>query len=184
MRFLWAGGLALALMGAAAPAQAAGKAVTLCKPDEAVVFSCSSGARYASVCASKDISKSQGTMQYRSGSPDKLELIYPQTPGQPAKDFTGGWLMFSGGGGAFLRFSNGPYEYTVFSATGKWGPNDSALDEEGVAIRKDGKEFSNFVCRNLRPDVGELGPDFLEKMGMSPADPDPEFSVPEAFFKK
>jgi hypothetical protein len=40
------------------------------------------------------------------------------------------------------------------------------------------------VCRNLRPDVGELGPDFLDKMGMSPPDPDPDFSVPDAFFKK
>ncbi|WP_158813852.1 hypothetical protein [Methylocapsa sp. S129] len=184
MSFLLRSCLVLWAVGIAAPAMAAGKAVTLCKPDELVVFSCSAGVRYASVCASKGVSKSQGTMQYRFGSPAKLELVYPAAPGKPAEDFKGGSLMFSGGGGAFLRFSNGPYEYTVFSATGKWGPNESPLDEEGVAIRKDAKEFSNFVCRNFDPAVGELGPDFLDKMGMSPADPDSDFSIPDAYFKK
>jgi hypothetical protein len=184
MNFLLPSCLVLVLTAVAAPAAAAGKAVTLCKPDERVVFSCGAGARYASVCASQDISKSQGTMQYRFGSPNKLELVYPATPGKPAENFKGGSLMFSGGGGAFLRFSNGPYEYTVFSAIGKWGANGEPLDEEGVAIRKDAKEFSNFVCRNGGPDIGVLGPDFLDKMGMSPADPDPDFSVPDAFFRK
>jgi hypothetical protein len=28
-------------------------------------------------------------------------------------------MMFSGGGGTWLRFSKGPYIYTIFSATGK-----------------------------------------------------------------
>jgi hypothetical protein len=171
------------LLNTAAPALGAGNATTLCKPDEEVVFSCGNGVRLVSVCASKDVSKSQGTMQYRFGSVDKLELVYPATPAKPADDFKGGWLMYSGGGGAFLRFSNGPYEYTVFSATGKWGPNGASRDEEGVAIRKDAKEFSNFVCRSGGANVGELGPDFLDKMGMSPPDPDPDFGVPEAFFK-
>lgn len=185
MSFLLRSCVVLLGVGAAAPVLAAGKtAVTLCKPDERVVFSCGAGLHYASICASKDISKDQGTMQYRFGSKEKLELVYPATPGKPAEDFKGGWMMFSGGGGAFLRFSNGPYEYTVFSATGKWGPNGAPLDEEGVAIRKDAKEFSNFVCRDAGADVGELGPDFLEKMGMSPADPDADFEIPEAFFKK
>jgi hypothetical protein len=170
-------------IGVAAPSVAAGKATTLCNPDEIIVFSCANGAHYASICASKDISKIQGTMQYRFGSPGKLELAYPATPGKPVENFKGGWMSFSGGGGAFLRFSNGPFEYTAFSATGKWGPNGAPRDEDGVAIRKDGKEFSNFVCRNPNRDAGELGPDFLDKVGMSSPDPDIDFEIPSAFSK-
>jgi hypothetical protein len=171
-------GAGLALLASAAPSLAA--AATLCTPGEIVVFSCGAGARTASVCASKD----RGAMQYRFGSPDKLELVFPATPGRPAENFKGGWMAYSGGGGAFLRFSNGPFEYTIFNATGKWGADGGALDVAGVAIVKGGKEFSNFVCRNVGADVGELGPDFLDKMGLSPHDPDPDFAPPEAFFKK
>jgi hypothetical protein len=112
-----------------------------------------------------------------------LELVYPATPGKPGDSFKGGWMSYSGGGGAFVRFSNGLFEYTVFSATGKWGANGESRDVAGVAIRKDGKELSNFVCRNLGADIGELGPDLLQKMGMSPADPDPDFTPPDAFLK-
>jgi len=184
MNFFSRAGLALAVAGAAAPVSAAGKAATLCKPDETIVFSCGAGARVASICASKGVSKDQGTMQYRFGAPDKLELAYPAAPGKPADSFKGGWMSYSGGGGAYLKFTNGPYQYTAFSATGKWGPNGAPRDVAGVAISKGGKEFSNFVCRNMPADVGELGPDFLEKMGMSPADPDVDFEIPEAFLKK
>jgi hypothetical protein len=163
---------------------AVGKTATLCAQDETIVFSCGAGARTASLCASKGASKNQGTMQYRFGAPGKLELAFPATPGKLAGNFKGGWMTYSGGGGAFVRFSNGPFEYTVFSAIGKWGPSGAPLDVAGVAIRKDAKEFSNFVCRNVGADVGELGPDLLSKMGISAPDPDPDFAPPEAFFKK
>jgi hypothetical protein len=174
-------GFALLAVGVLTPAVA--KTATLCHPDETIVLSCGAGARTASLCASKGASKNDGAMQYRFGSPEKLELAYPATPGKPGDNFKGGWMSFSGGGGAFVRFSNGPFEYTVFSATGKWGANGQSRDVAGVAIRKDGKEFSNFVCRNLAADIGELGPDLLQKMGMSPADPDPDFAPPDAFLK-
>jgi hypothetical protein len=183
MNFLLQSCALILAIGAAAPAVAAGKAATLCSPDEIVVFSCGRGAHLASICASKDISKTQGTMQYRFGSSGKLELVHPATPGKPVENFKGGWMSYSGGGGAFVRFSNGPLEYTAFSATGKWGPHGAPRDEQGVAIRKDGKEFSNFVCRNLNPDVGELGPDFLDKIGLSSPDPDADFEIPDAFSK-
>jgi hypothetical protein len=116
--------------------------------------------------------------------PGKIELAFPAAPGKAADNFKGGWMSYSGGGGAYIRFSNGPFEYTAFSATGKWGANGGSLDVAGVAIRKDGKDFSNFVCRGLADDLGELGPDFLQKMGMSGADPDPDFAPPDAFLKK
>jgi hypothetical protein len=179
-------GLALVVAGALAPAAAAAptKSASLCSPSEVVVFSCGAGGRLASICASAGLTKVSGTMQYRFGAPGRIELAYPATPGKLGDNFKGGWMSYSGGGGAYVRFANGPFEYTVFSATGKWGANGGSLDVAGVAIRKDGKDFSNFVCRGLADDLGELGPDFLQKMGMSGADPDLDFAPPEAFLKK
>jgi hypothetical protein len=165
------------------PLRVAAAAPTLCKADERVVFSCPTGAHTASICASKDISKTAGAMQYRYGKKDSLDLAYPDAGAKPAGVFTAGTMMFSGGGGAWLRFSKGPFVYTVFSATGKWGPGESAADASGVAIQKDGKEFANFPCRPGGAD-GELGPDFFEQVGLKTAEAPDDFEIPQAFLPK
>jgi hypothetical protein len=138
--------LAVAAM-TASPYSARAAAPTLCKADELVVFSCPTGAHTASVCASKDISKSAGAMQYRYGKKDSVDLAYPDSGAKPADVFTSGTMMFSGGGGAWLRFSKGAFRYTIFTAIGKWGPSESATDAAGVAVEKDGAAFANFPCR-------------------------------------
>ena len=62
-------------------ALAAAPPPTLCKQGEKEVFSCTTKARKtASLCASPDFSAKGGTLQYRYGSPAKLELQYPDTP--------------------------------------------------------------------------------------------------------
>jgi hypothetical protein len=94
---------------------------THCKVNEMVVYSCATGSRILSICASPDISKNQGYLQYRYGLKGKLELVYPETFQHPAGLFKPGNLMFSGGGGTYLQFNTGGYTYTVFSAVGKWG---------------------------------------------------------------
>jgi hypothetical protein len=121
-------------------------------------------------------------MQYRYGREDHVDLAYPDTGAKPADVFTPGTMMFSGGGGAWLRFSKGPYQYTIFSAIGKWGPKGRPADASGVAVEKDGKEFANFPCR--APSTGELGPDFFDKLGLKAADPAEDFEIPSAFLPK
>ena len=162
----------------------AAAAPTLCKADELVVFSCPTGAHTASVCASKNISKDAGAMQYRYGKKDSVDLAYPDAGAKPADTFTSGMMSFSGGGGAWLRFSKGGFVYTVFSAIGKWGPAETAADASGVAIKKDGKEVAKFPCRAGAAADGELGPEFFEKAGLKTADPSDEFDIPQAFFPK
>lgn len=53
---------------------------THCKPDERVVFSCPfKHGKTASLCASADLTKTTGTLQYRYGVIDKTpELVYPK----------------------------------------------------------------------------------------------------------
>lgn len=106
---------ALSLSAAAAP--------TLCQPAEITVFSCGAGKKVISVCASKDATSDRGYLQYRFGTPKHVELAVPadhSTP--PSKSAIAGNLMFSGGGGAYLRFKTGEYEYVVYTAIGRgWG---------------------------------------------------------------
>lgn len=105
----------------------------LCDTQEQVIFSCSLGKKTVSVCASHDFSASSGYLQYRFGQKDALELAFPDlTEAVPASQYVQArTLMFSGGGGGYLRFINGEHQYIVYTAIGKgWGAKD------GVAVEK------------------------------------------------
>ncbi|MGZ5436210.1 MAG: hypothetical protein ACXWID_05305 [Pyrinomonadaceae bacterium] len=53
---------------------------TLCAKTERVIFACvlRRPAKIVSVCASKDLTRDTGYVQYRFGSPAKIELEYPK----------------------------------------------------------------------------------------------------------
>jgi hypothetical protein len=127
----------LLMMAGAAPLPGAA-AVTHCKANETIVFSCSTGSRILSICASRDLSKNAGYMQYRYGQAGKPELVFPEMPRHPAGLFTPGTLSFSGGGGAYLKFSKPPYAYTIFSAIGNWGRSGKAT-AQGSPSRRTGR---------------------------------------------
>jgi hypothetical protein len=148
----------LALVVALIPylSSAAAAADSLCSAQEIVVYSCSAGAKIISVCASKDVSSASGYVQYRFGRKRALELVLPKTRGHSASNPKSGTLMFSGGGGAYLRFSNGQVSYVVYSAVGKgWG--DASVKCVGTV-------------------TSEMGPDFFAKAGL-PQD-DEDFDLP------
>ena len=170
---------AATMIGAAAGVAAAS---TLCRPDEAVVFSCPTGAHIVSLCASKTASATEGYLQYRYGAGDRIDLAYPDLSTRAADAFTSGRMMFSGGGGAWLRFDKGPYAYTIFTAIGRWGHSGSPASVAGVAVEKDGKAFANFPCRSA--EQSEIGPDLFDKLGLKEADPSRQFDIPDAFFPK
>jgi hypothetical protein len=154
-------------------APAAAQASTLCSATETVLFSCPAGARIISICGAKDLN----TIQYRFGKPGHIDLATP-TDGTKANT-TAGTLMYSGGGGAWMRFTNGAYHYTVFTAIGKWGPNESPASAAGVAVDKDGAPVANLPC--TAPEQSQLGPDLFDTAHIA-ADPNPDgFEIPEAF---
>lgn len=143
-----------------------------CSEQEQTVFACSLGEKIVSVCASKDISQAGGYLQYRFGKPKAPELMFPSTtkPFSHRSDIQARTLMFSGGGGAYLRFINGKYNYIVYTAIGKgWGTKD------GVSVEKDGKLIANLKCRDVP--VSILGEDFFTRAGLT-SDQD-EFLLPE-----
>jgi hypothetical protein len=136
-------------------------ASTLCLSAEENVFSCHTATKkMISVCASKDLAPDRGYLQYRFGSPDKVEVVVPADRSVvPANSALSGTLVFSGGGGDYLRFKAGDYDYVVYTAIGKgWGEKD------GVAIEKNGKRLSHVSCKD--EPVSKLGVDFSTKAGL------------------
>jgi hypothetical protein len=162
----------VALVSAAKPAAAA-QATTapaqtsFCTPEESVVFACRSGGKMVSVCAAKAAGPNRGYLQYRFGKPDSpepLEMILPESQLPPTKVATGENVPFSGGGGSWLRFAKAPLAYTVYSGIGKWGPKGEIREKSGVVVERQGKTIATLKCSS-KP-IGELGPDWFERMGI------------------
>ena len=131
-----------------------------CTSQEQTVFSCSLGRKLVSVCASRDISPTSGYVHYRFGPKNATEFTYP-TPSASfhRANIQARTLMFSGGGGSYLRFINDQYSYIVYTAIGKgWGTKD------GVAVEKNGKLLSNLKCKDVP--VSNLGDDFFSRAGL------------------
>lgn len=84
-------------------------AATLCAPDEVVVWSCETTQKLHSLCASKDLTRTTGYMQYRAGRRGDLELEYPEVK-QPAAGLFHLTLLPRG---AVIEFSNGHYTYDL-----------------------------------------------------------------------
>ncbi|MDR2668612.1 MAG: hypothetical protein LBC14_01505 [Desulfovibrio sp.] len=145
---------------------AAFAAETLCTDGELLIFTCRTPKKTASVCASPQFGPDTGYLQYRFGEPGKIELTLPSVKAPPAKSAQSGTWFFSGGGGAYLRFTGeDSTDYFVYTAIGKWGKNGTTTDVAGISVQKDGKAFLNIKCR--KPLVeGELGPDFFDKAGL------------------
>lgn len=151
-------------------AKAAGQA-SFCTPLEISVFTCKSGVKMASVCASKTHSKNKGYLQYRFGKFDAnepLEMMWPEGEVAPSKAAKGEYTPFAGGGGTHLRFTKGDTSYIVYSGTGRWGPKGETMDKQGIAVERNGKLVANLKCSVMGE--SELGPDWFEKSGIQPSD--------------
>jgi hypothetical protein len=140
---------------------------SFCAPQEEVVFACRTGAKLASICASRDASATRGYVQYRFGKPDSrqsLELALPEDRPAPPKAATGESVAFSGGGGAWMRFRKGGFAYVAYTGIGRWGPNGETREKAGIVVEQAGKAIATLKCSG-RP-VSLLGPAWFEKAGV------------------
>lgn len=149
---------------------------SFCTPAEMVVFACRTGAKMASVCASKD-SGPKAYLQYRFGKLDgsePLEQVLPEG-GQvaAARAANGESVPFSGGGGAWLRFRKGQFTYTVYTGIGNWGPKGEKRTKSGLHIEHAGKPLATLKCQE--EPISLLGPDWFEKAGVKPGNEDFDF---------
>lgn len=155
------------IIGAPATAPAGARQTSFCTPAETVVFSCRTGARMVSVCASKDAGLNRGALQYRFGkldSSEPLDITLPEGQVVPAKAATGASVPFSGGGGSWLRFARSQSTYTVYSGIGNWGPKGEKMTKQGLHVERAGKPVATLKC--LDKPISLLGPDWFEKVGI------------------
>ena len=139
-----------------------------CTDAETNLFTCHPRGKRVSVCASKGATARHGQLQYRFG-PAKggaAELTLPATATPPARSATGDSAGFAGGGGAWLRFSQGNHGYVVYSGVGRWGRNGATEERYGVQVERNGKVLATLACHST--DVNELGPDWFARMGIAP----------------
>ena len=82
--------------------------VSLCSAGEQIVFSCTTMTKkVVSLCSSTPLTEAAGYLQYRFGTAGRApELSYPTTREHPRNLFLSGTMMYSGGGGAYLKFTN------------------------------------------------------------------------------
>jgi hypothetical protein len=154
----------------------AGVAGRLCNRDEVVVFSCRTGAKEVSACASEDATRTGGYLQYRFGKPGLPEMALPSAGIIPVRAATGASESYSGGGAAWLRFRQGGYGYVVYTGIGRWGDKGKTRDIAGVVVEQPKAANRNMRC--VGKVISLLGPVWFEKVGIGRSHPGESFDLP------
>jgi hypothetical protein len=150
---------------------------SFCTPQESVIFTCATGSKLVSVCASRTITAKSGYLQYRFGTPGQpLEITLPEGEVHPLKAAHGQYEPYAGGGMSWLRFKRGGYSYTVYGGAGRWGAKGETVVKQGLAVANNGKTIANLKCNGRNE--GELGPQWFEQTGYRRNDKE-EFYAPD-----
>lgn len=80
-----------------------------CNANENVVFSCSTGKKVVSVCASKNINSKSGYLQYRFGKLGAPEALIPSNP----ESFRSAVNVFEDMTTSVITFKNGQFSYEI-----------------------------------------------------------------------
>lgn len=115
------------------------KTAGLCESTESIIFSCSTkNGKLLSVCSELNAPK-VSKVEYRFGKVNQIELILPKSN---EDHISYNSVMYSGGGGAYIRFKHGDADYIVFSKIVK-----SEGESSGVLIQKKGKKTAQVRCK-------------------------------------
>jgi hypothetical protein len=127
---------------AVSPALARDTRPSLCTGEEVAIFSCAVGpeGKILSLCASPDLSETAGTLAYRFGRKERLELTHPQGEAASRTAFRRG--MVGAAGGDFIRFSRGDTTYTLVYTDGPRLPYFA-----GVEVHRGTKRIAALRCR-------------------------------------
>src|SRR5262245_18186052 len=122
---------------------------SLCAKDERIIFSCllRRPAKIVSVCASKDLEKERGYLQYRFGLAGKVELEFPKDRNKTQEKFQYTHYMRALVDLTEINFEIDGYNYSVFDDYN--AEEKPAFSRQGVTINRPGtgqKEVS-YACR-------------------------------------
>ena len=115
----------------------AAAAASLCTTHEDTLFDCPSGSKRIAICASRPWSAGTGWVQYRYGTPNKIEIKVPADAAldTPTKTIVVGLKTLAGGGMEYVHFRSGRYRYSVYSAEAEGGRTSGVVvEEDGIDI--------------------------------------------------
>ena len=126
-------------------ARAADTQTTLCSDQETVVFSCAlSDRKLVSLCASRNLSRDSGYLQYRFGQDiSGIELEYPSRSTRASVAFKYLHHYFAKGGTSAVSFRIGTFRYSLFRTTSAFGFNGA-----GVIVDKADKRIAYLRCED------------------------------------
>lgn len=125
------------------------QANSLCAKNEHIIFSCAvkRTAKIVSLCASSDLAKERGYLQYRFGLPEKIELEFPKDRQGTQQKFRYSHYFRFQVDLTEITFEVNGYEYSVFDTYN--GEEKPAISEQGVSVKAPGKPKEvSFVCRS------------------------------------
>ncbi len=130
----------------------------LCTHDEAVLFTCALKAKTLSLCASQVLTPSEGYVQYRFGTPSKLELAYPPRQMHPRDQFrVQTWRGAGLDETSIVGFVNGGYSYRLHYTYVSVRPGADGDAPEGygasaeLRISKQGAVVRSELCSGATP---------------------------------
>jgi hypothetical protein len=120
---------------------------SLCTQSERIIFSCSvkRSGKIVSLCASTDVTKTSGYVQYRFGLPDKIELEFPAEKERSQEKFEYIHYFRAQVDETQISFTSGGYNYSVFDEyNGEFKP---AVSSQGVRVEAPGGKESSLECQ-------------------------------------
>lgn len=96
-----------------------------CTADEVQFWSCSTKGKVYELCASRDLGKEKGYLQYRAGRIGKVELVFPPGRSNPLGVFS--YRLFNRH--ASLSFNIGEYQYELI---------DKLIGRSEIGVMKSG----------------------------------------------
>lgn len=132
--------IVVANIQSAANAADPGGEETLCNEGEEVYFSCELEGvhKIASICATNNVSPTDGYVQYRYGTRSKLDFKYPSTLVSPQDTMSIIDVSRTALGlGTHVKFTNGDFHYVV----------SNALIPGEVYVTKNGRIVFDKTCR-------------------------------------
>ncbi len=132
-----------------------------CSPVEWTVFSCQieGSQTVVSVCASTDLTRTHGYLQYRFGRPGAVELAFPEDLEGTQDQFMWQTIGYSGGWDTRIQFTNAEVSYQLYDKAIKVSISEKEF--LGGIIIKEGKA----VLAELACDTATLGPAYDNTLG-------------------
>jgi hypothetical protein len=147
--------LLMALLGAGSAALAAKAPLnaSLCQADERVYFSCQAGngPKRIALCGQvKGGAGVHGFLQYRFGTREHPEMVYPSSRNESLEKFTygGAYQKMGRMDSREVSFHSGSFDYTVYITSYPLGDaeSDGYGSESGVRVTRGAKDVATIKC--------------------------------------